>query len=100
MRYWKFAEGNDECFSSCYNHRTLFLIITLDQLRSSNEPDREELCDWIKTITRSRSDSVEQWVGKRNMVDMLELVKKYYYNPLMKVSNSIKAVFTSSNANQ
>ena len=26
------------------------------------------------------------------MVDMLELVKKYYYNPLMKGSNSIKAV--------
>ncbi|NLY72125.1 MAG: DUF2779 domain-containing protein, partial [Tissierellia bacterium] len=30
--------------------------------------------------------------GPRNMVDMLELVKSYYYDPYMKGSNSIKVV--------
>ena len=73
-------------------HENTFLNIIIDQLTSSDEPDKEELCAWIKTISKSRSDSDEKWEGERNMVDMLELVKKYYYSPLMKGSNSIKAV--------
>ncbi|MEA2096565.1 MAG: DUF2779 domain-containing protein [Candidatus Cloacimonadota bacterium] len=73
-------------------HENTFLNIIFDQLKTSNEPDKDSLCEWIKTITKSRNDSVEKWEGDRNMVDMLELVKKYYYNPLMKGSNSIKAV--------
>jgi hypothetical protein len=73
-------------------HENTFLNIIFDQLKVSVESDKDELCDWIKTITKSRNDSVEKWEGKRNMVDMLELVKKYYYNPLTKGSNSIKAV--------
>jgi len=73
-------------------HENTFLNIIYDQLKASNESDQDDLCEWIKTITKSRKDSVEKWQGQRNMVDMLELVKKYYYNPLMKGSNSIKAV--------
>ena len=73
-------------------HENTFLNILYDQLKASSEPDKDVLCEWIKTITKSRNDSVEKWEGERNMVDMLELVKKYYYNPLMKGSNSIKAV--------
>ena len=76
-------------------HENTFLNIIYDQLKVSGESDKDELCDWIKTITKSRNDSVEKWEGKRNMVDMLELVKKYYYNPLTKGSNSIKAVLTA-----
>jgi hypothetical protein len=77
-------------------HENTFLNIIFDQLKSSDEPDKDELCAWIKTISKSRSDSVEKWEGNRNMVDMLELVKKYYYNPLMKGSNSIKAVLPAA----
>lgn len=73
-------------------HENTFLNIIYDQLKASNELDKDILCDWIKTITSSRNDSVEKWEGDRNMIDMLELVKKYYYNPLTKGSNSIKAV--------
>ncbi len=73
-------------------HENTFLNIIYDQLKVSVESDKDVLCDWIKTITKSRNDSVEKWEGERNMVDMLELVKKYYYNPLTKGSNSIKAV--------
>ena len=34
----------------------------------------------------------EKIIGHSNMVDMLKLVKKYYYHPRMKGSNSIKSV--------
>ena len=39
-------------------------------------------------------DKVKKY-GDRNMVDMLDLVKSYYYHPLMKGSNSIKEVLCS-----
>lgn len=63
------------------------------QLKRSNEPDKNDLCDWIKTISRSSEKSEDKWTGERDMVDILDLVKKYYYNPLTNGSNSIKAVF-------
>ncbi len=44
-----------------------------------------ELGNWPK-------NSKKQWEGPRNMVDLLELVKKHYYDPRMKGSNSIKKV--------
>lgn len=73
-------------------HENTYLNIIYDQLKHSNESDLDELCDWIRTITKSKKNYVEKWKGDRNMVDMLELVKKYYYNPMMKGSNSIKGV--------
>ena len=53
--------------------------------------DREELCDFIRSITYRRVKK-EPIAGPRNMVDLLELVKAYYYDPYMKGSNSIKVV--------
>src|SRR5258708_1935421 len=47
---------------------------------------------WIKTVTNSPEDSTEKWEGRRNMVELGELVKKFYYHPLTKGSNSIKKV--------
>jgi hypothetical protein len=46
----------------------------------------------MKTITVSKEDSVDKWVGDRKMVDLKDVVFKYYYNPFTKGSNSIKAV--------
>lgn len=54
-------------------------------------PDRAALCRWIETITESKADDLE-WSGPRNMVDMRDLVLRYFYDPRMKGSNSIKAV--------
>jgi hypothetical protein len=50
----------------------------------------------LKTITNSTKDSVENWEGDRNMVDLNKIVKEYYYNPHTKGSNSIKAVLPAS----
>ena len=75
-------------------HENSYLNMIYRQLHNSKEPipDKQELLDWIKTITHSGGDTAETWRGDRDMVDLWKLVKKYYYNPLMKGSNSIKDV--------
>ncbi len=75
-------------------HENTFLNIIYNQLMEDPDdvPDRNELCDFIRTITQSVTSSTDKWQGPRNMKDMCELVKRYYYNPAMKGSNSIKKV--------
>jgi hypothetical protein len=64
-------------------------------------PDKDELLEFIKTITHKSSSAaynkidVEDWVGERNMVDLWDILKKYYYNPYTEGSNSIKDVLPS-----
>ncbi len=55
-------------------------------------PDRQALCTFIESITTSVTSSPQVWEGARSMVDMWYLVKRYYYNPATKGSNSIKYV--------
>ena len=68
-------------------HENTILAAIHAQLLKSLEHDRDELCAFIREITTSKD-----WVGTRNMIDLLELVKKYYYNPRTKGSNSIKHI--------
>ena len=76
-------------------HENTYLNIILKQLEDSADapPDKIELCDFIKSITKSSQSSQIKWQGDRCMVDLLELVKRFYYDPLTKGSNSIKKVF-------
>lgn len=85
-------DGDNGTIFRYSNHENSFLNIILNQLMASNEPDADDLCEFIKTITTSPSNSELKWSGRRNMVDQLELVKKHYYNPSTKGSNSIKHV--------
>ncbi len=73
-------------------HESTVLNQIVDQLRASNEHDREELIAFIQTITRSRNNSTESYVGHRDMVDLREVVLDYYYHPATRGSNSIKDV--------
>jgi hypothetical protein len=73
-------------------HENTVLCQIHEQLRQSNERDAQKLMDWIKTVTISGSSSKEKWSGSRSMVDMCDLVKRYYFHPSMKGSNSIKKV--------
>lgn len=75
-------------------HENTFLNHIYRQLREdeSDIPDREELCEFIKAITTSSSSMAEKWEGDRNMVDLWHLVKRYYYDPATRGSNSIKSV--------
>ncbi len=79
------------------SHENTYLNFIYNQLEKSNEDDRDELLTWIREITQPSSANKDRWEpGKRNMVDMLDLVKKYYYNPLTCGSNSIKAVLPAT----
>lgn len=93
VRALKAQLENDEGTVFMYSsHENSYLNMIYRQLLSSSELDKTELCEFIKTITRSSSSSKEAWRGERCMVDMLELVKKYYYDPATNGSNSIKYV--------
>ena len=76
------------------NHENTYLNMISRQLLDAPEPppDLGELILFIKSITKSSKDSQEKWVGERCMVDLLELVKRFYYDPQTNGSNSIKKV--------
>jgi hypothetical protein len=69
------------------DHENTYLRVIRRQLQESSEPDRDELSAFIDSIT-SWSDGA----GPRAMVDLLKLVLRYYYDPQMGGSNSIKKV--------
>ena len=76
-------------------HENTYLNLIQTQLQAEPPdavPDRDALCDWIKTLTHSTKESPVQWEGARNMVDLWEMEKRYYYDPYTKGSNSIKWV--------
>lgn len=75
-------------------HENSVLCQIRNQLLESQDEisDRDELVSFIESITNSTGDSKTQWEGPRNMVDQCELVKKYFYHPHTKGSNSIKKV--------
>jgi hypothetical protein len=70
-------------------HENSYLLEVYRQLLDDPQPpaDRDALCEFIKSITKS-----DEWTGRRSMVDLCELVKKYYYDPSTHGSNSIKSV--------
>lgn len=78
------------------SHENSILNAIILQLNASQEPDKDSLVSFLKTITVSKKDSVENWSGLRKMVDLNLIVKEYYYNPHTKGSNSIKAVLPAS----
>jgi hypothetical protein len=78
------------------SHENTILNAIIEQLRESEEGDKEELILFLKSISVSKSDSVEKWKGKRAMVDLRNIVLKYYYNPHTRGSNSIKAVLPAA----
>ncbi len=76
------------------NHENTYLNMIYRQLQSdkSEVADSMELCSFIRSITTSVKSSPISWEGQRTMVDMWDLVKRYYYDPATNGSNSIKAV--------
>ena len=79
---------NGSIFRYAAHENTILNHIAV-QLAESSEPDKDELIAFIETITH---DSKTHRCGHRDMIDLLDVVKKYYYHPSMKGSNSIKVV--------
>ena len=93
LRTLKAALTKDDgtIFRYSYHENTILNAI-YEQLINSDESDKEELVEFIKSISHSKKDSTLTWKGYRDMVDLWDIVKRYYYNPLTKGSNSIKDV--------
>jgi len=87
-------EVNDGTVFRYAAHENTVLRQIRRQLMTFSDPphDRKELIAFIESITISETDPDDQWTGHRNMVDMCELVKRYFYHPITAGSNSIKKV--------
>ncbi|MEA3452125.1 MAG: DUF2779 domain-containing protein [Bacteroidota bacterium] len=86
---------NDEgtIFKFAAHENTILNAIYRQLKEYENVPNNaDELCEFIKTISHTGGQTTDIWKGERDMVDLCEVVKKYYYNPHTKGSNSIKAV--------
>ena len=70
-------------------HENTILNHIADQLSFSEEPDKDELIAFITSITHLTGYKTG---GPRDMIDLLEIVKRGFYHPSMKGSNSIKVV--------
>ncbi|MGV1012544.1 MAG: DUF2779 domain-containing protein [Flavobacterium sp.] len=91
------AIGNDQgtVFKFATHENTIINAI-ITQLEESKETDKDNLINFLKTISKSTKNQIKQWEGHRNMVDLCKVVKDYYFNPYTNGSNSIKAVLPAS----
>ena len=72
------------------NHENTYLTLICEQLKydkTMSGAERSKLESFIQSITKH-----EDIEGPRSMVDQCDMVKRYYYNPDTKGSNSIKYV--------
>lgn len=97
VRALKTALENDEGSIFRYSHHENTILNAIYfQLLESNEKDKEALMAFIQHISHSKNDSAITWNGARDMIDLWQVEKNFYYNPLTKGSNSIKAVLPAA----
>ena len=75
-------------------HENSILRAIAGQLADSDEPDKDELIAFIRSITHEKDKNHNLvYQGERDMVDLLQVVKRYFYQlDEMHGSNSIKQV--------
>ena len=73
-----------------HNHENTYLNFIERQLVASKNPlaDKEQLISFIHEITHIKGSRT----GARDMVDLYDLVLRYYYPPAAKGSNSLKSI--------
>lgn len=79
-----------------HNHENSYLNMLAKQLQTNPDApaDKEELISFIRTITRRKEENTYIY-GERDMVDLYDLVLRYYYPPYAKGSNSLKQILPS-----
>ena len=96
VRQLKKAIGDQGSVFRYAIHENTILNTVYDQLDGSIEPDKKELQEWIQTVTyRKGKKKTKSWEGERNMIDLCEWVKSFYFDPATNGSNSIKAQLPS-----
>ncbi len=74
-------------------HENTILNAIHSQLKESNYRLKDQLIQFIESISNPKNKHPDPWkVPERNMVDLCEIIKKYYFNPYTFGSNSIKKV--------
>jgi len=92
VRALKKALGEKGSIFRYSNHENTILNKIEEQLNASQEKDKDELIEFIHSITQKKENKNVERQGERCMIDLLDWVRKYYYHPMMKGSNSIKVV--------
>lgn len=92
VRELKSALGEKGTIFRYSNHENTVLCQIRQQILNSDIEDKDDLVSFIETITNKKDGKKFLWEGDRNMVDLCEMVKKYYYSPYTNGSNSIKYV--------
>jgi hypothetical protein len=76
---------NDGTIFRYHNHENTYLRMIYNQIFSGElsveEPEKSDLLAFISAITRHKSDGKNYENGNRNMVDLYEVVQRYYYSP-------------------
>ena len=85
-------EHNSGTILRYHNHENSVLNQIKGQLAASSESDRALLIEFLDSITQTTGENQVR-AGARNMVDLYQLVKLYYYDPATHGSNSIKDVY-------
>jgi len=87
-------EGDEGTILRYGAHENTYLNHIVTQLEQDPAPpgDASELVAFARQITHWYDEDNKRHEGPRNMIDMLNLVKRYYYDPAMGGSNSIKYV--------
>jgi hypothetical protein len=82
-----------------HNHENTYLRMIHGQIVSGElevaEPEKTELLSFIDTITRYKPDGKNEVNGDRNMVDLYEVVKTFYYSPYSNGKVGLKFVLPS-----
>jgi hypothetical protein len=73
-------------------HENSVLNKIKDDIAFLQPADSDELLAFVNDITQEKMDKSQIRYGRRNMIDMAELVRSYYYSPHAGGSNSIKQI--------
>ena len=95
VRQLKDVVGGEGTIFRYATHENTILRAIRRQLVDSDEAGKDELIAFIDDITQPTDEETAAGVmdrSTRKMVDLLDIVKRFYYHPDMKGSNSIKAV--------
>ncbi len=88
----KSLEVNDGSIFRYHNHENTIVNVIYHQLHRSDEADKQELMDFIESISQNTGKNAKTWSGERDMIDLQKTVVNYYYDPVTGGSNSIKDI--------
>ncbi|MBP7728381.1 MAG: DUF2779 domain-containing protein [Bacteroidia bacterium] len=93
----KSLEPHEGSIFRYHNHENTYLRMIHRQLSKGlgniSAQEREELIGFVDRITRRRPSKKEAYIhGERAMIDLYDIVLRYYYSPFAKGSNSLKQI--------